>query len=182
VLGGQRLDEGQRGLQALGEDRLGGVEGIEDRLVVADGDGQRALAMLGLRLQVERQRLDVRAVGRDHGQVGRAGEAVDPDHAGHLPLGLLDPEAAWADDHVDLRNGLGAVRERRDRLRTGDREHAVDLAEPRRGEDHRVRRRGDVDLVDARRTRRDRAHDDGGRVGVATARRVDHRASHGDLA
>ena len=72
VLGGQRLDEGQRGPQALGEHLLARVEGVEDRLVVADRDGQRALAVLGLGLQVERQRLDVGAL-RWRSRSGRTG-------------------------------------------------------------------------------------------------------------
>ena len=50
----------------------GASSAVEDRLVVADRDGQRALAVLGLGLQVELERLDVGALGGDHRQVATA--------------------------------------------------------------------------------------------------------------
>ena len=59
----------------------------------------------------------------DHDQVARPGEAVDPDLPEHLPLGLLNVQVSRADDHVDRLDRLGAVRERRDRLRPA---HPVD--------------------------------------------------------
>ena len=98
--------------------------------------------MLGLGEQVERaaasgsapaERITVRSLG--------PGEAVDADVAGHLPLGLLHPQAARPDDHVDRRHRLRAVGERGDRLRAAHPEHGVDLAQRARGEDRRVRRR-----------------------------------------
>ena len=95
--------------------RLEASSAVEDRRVVADRHRQRALAVLGLRLQVELERLDVGARGRDHRQVGRPGEPVDADDVRDLALGLLHPQAARADDHVDPRDRLRAVGERGDR-------------------------------------------------------------------
>ena len=57
--------------------------------------------MLRLGEQVERDRSRVRAGAGQHEQVGRPGEAVDADAAGHLALGLLHVEVAGPDDHVD---------------------------------------------------------------------------------
>ena len=161
---------------------LARLQAVEDRLVVADRDRERAIAVLGLGGQVELQRLDVGARGGDHREVARAGEPVDPDDARDLPLGLLHPQAARADDHVDLRDRLGAVGERGDRLRAGDAEDGVDPAQLGGGEDRRMRRGGDVDLLDARGARGDRAHHDRGRVRVPAAGRVDRGPAHGDLA
>ena len=59
-------------------------------------------------------------VGDDQ-DLRRAGDRVDVDLAEHLPLGLRDPRVARPDDLVDARHALGAVGERRHRLRAADR-------------------------------------------------------------
>ena len=120
--------------------------------------------MLGLREQVERRQARVGAGGGDHEQVGRPGEAVDPDAAGDLALGLLHVEVAGPDDHVDGRDRLRAERQRGDRLRAA---HAVDLvgaAAARRRRGSRDARRGDDDLLDAGRPGGGDAHDHRRRV------------------
>ncbi len=72
---------------------------------------------------------------------------------GDLPLGLLDPQVAGADDHVDGRHRLGPERERGDRLGTA---HPVDRSRPGQvagGQHHLVdlavgaRRRADHHLL-----------------------------------
>ena len=109
--------------------------------------------MLGLREQVERQRLGVGVAVGDQHHVARPGEPVDPDLAEHLPLGLLHVKVAGTDDHVDGRHRLGPVRERGDRLRAA---HPVDdrrAGQPAGAEDDRVdlavkaRRRAHGDLL-----------------------------------
>ena len=77
---------------------------------------------------------------------------------------------------------LGPVGQRGDRLGAGDAEDGVDPAQLGRGEDHRMRRGGDVDLLDARGARGDRAHHDRGRIRVPAAGRVDRGAADRDLA
>ena len=120
--------------------------------------------------------------GGHHGQVRRPGEPVDADHAGHLPLGLLHPQRPRADDHVDLRDRLGAVRQRGHGLGAGDGEVGVGAAQLRRGDHHRMRRADHVHLVHARGARRHDAHHDRRRIRIAAAGRVDRGAAHGHVA
>ena len=95
--------------------------------VVGDQDRLRAGVVLGLRQQVggDPVRIVAGAVGDDQ-HLGRTGDHVDADRAEHLPLGGRDIGVAGADDLGDRRDGLGAVGERRDRLRAAD---AVDLVD-----------------------------------------------------
>ena len=101
----------------------------------------------------------------------------------HLALGLLHVQVPGADDHVDRRDRLGAVGERRDRLGAA---HPVDgrgAGEPARAEDHRVdvsvgaRGRAHDDLLDPGDPGRDDAHHDRARVRRAAARDVHRRRS-----
>ena len=137
VLGRERLGERQRGLHVVGE-HLRRRPRAPSRIawVVADRDGQRALAVLGLGVRgraraPRRRRPSVAITVRSDGP----GEAVDPDDVRDLPLGLLHPQAAGADDHVHARDRLRAVGERGDRLRAGDRRTRASTrtAAPRRG-------------------------------------------------
>ena len=182
MLGRQCLHEGQRGLHVVHEHGARGRQPIEHRRVVTHRHGQRALAMLGLRQQIQAQRLDVRARRRDHGEIGRPREPVDPDHVRDLPLGLLHPQRARPGDHVHPRDRLRAVGQGRHRLGARDGQERVHAAQFRGSDHHRVRRADDVDLVDAGGPRRDGAHDHGGRIGVAATGRVDRRAPHGHIA
>ena len=140
--------------------------------VVADGDRERPVAVLGLGQQVDRDQRRVGARGRD-ARSRRSGPAK--------PSMPTPPEtsrlASWTQrlpgpgDHVDARDRLGAVGERGDRVRPADAVDLVDAAERAGREDHRVPAgRADDDLVDAGRLRGDRAHDDAARV-RARARR-----------
>ncbi len=183
VLGRERLAEGQCGRHVGGEHLRGrAAERVQQRGVVADGDHERVLAVLGLGEQVQPQRLRVGALGEDHREVARAREAVDADVARHLALGLLHPQAARPDDHVGGRHRLRAVGERGDRLRAAHPEHGVDPAQRAGGEDRGIVPAGHDDLVDARGPGRHRAHDDRGRVRVAPGRDVDRGPRDGHLA
>ena len=77
VLGRERLRERQRRLHVGGQ-HSGAGQRVEQRGVVAHGDGQRAGPVLGLGQEVEPQRRGVRVAGGDHGQVAGPCEAVDP--------------------------------------------------------------------------------------------------------
>ena len=152
----------------------------QQRGVVADRHDEAVRPVLGLGAQVGGG--PVGALGEDHAQVARAGEAVDADEPAHLPLGLLDVEVAGADDHVDAPDRLGPVRERGDRLRAAHGVDLVGLAERRGGVDQRVRRRHDDHLVDARGARGHRAHQHRGGIRRPAAGRVHRRAPHGHVA
>ena len=67
----------------------------------------RALAVLGLGEQVERdERAGRRPPSATTKHVARPEEAVDPDVAADLPLGLLHVEAAGPGDDVDARRSI----------------------------------------------------------------------------
>ncbi len=128
------------------------------------------------------------AVGDDH-HLGRPGERVDADRARDLALGQRDVAVAGADDDVDRADGLGAVGERGDRLRTADAVHLGDTGQRgrrQRGRGHGAvggRRDAEDHLVDAGELRRDRGHQHGRRVRGATAGHVaDRRARPGSPA
>ena len=121
-------------------------------------------------------------------EVARAGEAVDADVAGDQSLRLLHVEVARPGDDVDARNGLRAVRERGDRLRTAHRVDLVDAADRARREDGRSgralcrRRRADDHLPHSGRLGGDDAHDHARGVGRPPARDVDGGAADRALA
>ncbi len=121
-LRGQRLRRGALQLQVLGRERLGegerrrrvrhaderergaavagvrqpGADVVEERVVLADGDRERPLAVLGLGEQVDRDERRVGSLGGDHEHVARTGEAVDADEPRDESLGLLDPRVPRA--------------------------------------------------------------------------------------
>ena len=95
----------------------------------------RVRAMLGLRQQVGG---DERCVGvgvGDDEHLGRPGRIVARGTgriAIHLRFRFRDPGVAGAEDLVDLRHALGAVRHRGDRLRAAELEHALHAGDSRR--------------------------------------------------
>ena len=117
VLGRELVRQPHRGACAAGFDererlrghaRAVGGEGlrragdaVEKAAVVRDRDQKRVGAVLGLRKQVERGELGVGVRRRDHDELARARQAVDPDHPGHLPLRFGHPAVPRPDDHVD---------------------------------------------------------------------------------
>ncbi len=123
------------------------------------------------------------SAGDDQREVARPGEAVDADRVGDLALGLLDPQRAGPDDHVDARH--------RSRCRTPARRPPArrPSGRPRRPRTARQAPRitgcggrDDDDLVDPGDARGDRAHDDRRRIRVAPAGGVDGGAADRDLA
>ena len=73
--------------------------------------------MLGLRQQIRGDDARVRAVVREDQDLARSGDAVDVDLSEDEALGGRNVEVARADDLVDARHRLRAVRERGDGLR-----------------------------------------------------------------
>ena len=139
-----------------------------------DEDRPRLAVVLGLRDQIRGDPRRVRVVVGDDQHLRRTGDRVDVDLAVDLALRRRDPRVARADDLVDARHGLGAVRERADRLRTAELEHAIDAREPRR--EHRLRRRArrhHDDLGHAGDLRRDRRHQHARRIARRAARDVE---------
>jgi hypothetical protein len=133
--------------------------------------------VLRLAEQVDSHEPRVGRLVRDHEDLRRAGQHVDPDFAEELPLRLRDVRVAGADDHVGRRQVLDPAREGSHRLHAAE---AQDRVRARGG--HGVEH-GRVDAVAARRrARHDRADaghlgDDHGHEGrrehrVAAARHV----------
>ena len=117
-------------------------------------DRLRHLVMLGLREQVERDPIRIRACVGDHQDFGHAGDHVDAHGSEHASLRGGDVRVAGSANLVDRGNRRGTVRKRRDRLRAADREHARRLHEVRGGQHERIahtvgRGHGDDDLADA---------------------------------
>ena len=101
----------------------------------------RVRAVLGLREQVRGDERGVGAGVRDHEHLGRARGIVARGAcriAIHLRLRFRDPGVAGAENLVDFRHALGAVRHRRDGLRAAELEHALDTGDSRRVEHGRV--------------------------------------------
>ena len=102
--------------------------------------------MFRLRDQVGRDPFGIEAAGDDDDFRG-AGIEIDRAVAGHQRLRRRDVAIARPDDLVDARNGGGAVRERRDRVRAADAEQLRDARFERGGHDRGVRPRADRDDV-----------------------------------
>ena len=153
---------------------------------VGDEHGAGVFVMFRLGEQVRRHvaRVALR-VGHTE-DFGGTGDHVDGHDTEHLLLGLRDERVAGADDLVDLRDGLGAVRECRDGLGAADFEDAVDTGHFCGRQDigvHfavRSRRGRDDEFADAGDLRGDRVHEDGGRVGGGAAGYVETGLVHGD--
>ena len=123
----------------------------------------RRFVVLGLREQVHCHPVGMRAVVGDHQDLRRTGDHVDADDAEHAPLRGRDVRIAGTDDLVDLRNRLGAVRKRADRLRAPNRNDTIDPRDVRGGEHQRIAlargcRHHHDQLADARYARRDCIH------------------------
>ena len=117
------------------------------------------------------------AVGEDQ-HLGRAGDHVDADRAEHQPLGGRDIGVAGPDDLGDRLDRLGAVGERRHRLRAADAVDLVDAGELGRRQHQRVelavrRRHHHDDARHARDLGRHRVHQHRGRIGGGAARHVE---------
>ena len=128
---GRGVDQGQRQRRRRSPARRRAPRPARRRCRAAPPSGeiatqQAVVAVLGLGAEVEREQSRVGASRRRRRQLARPGDAVDADLAGDEPLGLGHPAVAGPGDHVDRRNGLGAVGEGGDRLRAADR---VDLAD-----------------------------------------------------
>ena len=78
-------------------------EGVQQCGVGRDADDGGAGAVLCLRDQVERKRLERIAAVDDRQQVAGPGKGVDADAPGELALCLLHEEVAGSDDHIDRR-------------------------------------------------------------------------------
>ena len=73
--------------------------------------------MLGLGQQVRCDELGIGSLVGEHGDLGGAGEQIDPDPAEQLAFGLGHERVARTDDHVDGLPALpSAERHRRQRL------------------------------------------------------------------
>ena len=94
---------------------------VDQRGVRRDEDRLRELVVLGLREEIHRDPVGIRARVGDDEDLGDAGDHVDADRAEHAPLRRGDIGVAGTADLVDRRDRRGAVRERRDRLRAADR-------------------------------------------------------------
>jgi hypothetical protein len=134
--------------------------------------------VLGLRHHLARHGHRVGGVVGDHEQLARARRRVDGAGARHLHLGLGHVGVARADDAVDARHALGAVRHGRHRAGAAQREHPVGAGDGRGGEHHRARqpvgarRRAHHHLLHAGDLGRHHAHEERARVGGAPAGRV----------
>ena len=132
------------------------------------GHHERALAVLGLREQVEpparsgsapADRITVRSLGPAKPSIPTSPDTWRLASCTHrLPGPTITSTAGTR---------LGAVGERGDRLRAAHPVHRVDPAQRARGEDRRVLAGGHDHLVDAGRARGHGAHHDGRRVRVA---------------
>ena len=124
-------------------DRL--LDLVGERGIVGDQDRLRAGVMLGLRQQIGGDPVGIAGVVGEDQHLGRAGDHVDADVAEHQALGRGHIGVAGADDLGDRRDRLGAVGERRHRLRAADAIDLVDAGELGRRQHQRsqlaVRRR-----------------------------------------
>src|SRR6185436_19009903 len=112
----------------------------QQRAFRRDAVDRAVLAVLGLRHEIERDQLGIRAGARgDHHELARAGNAVDPHLADELALRLLDERVPWADDYVNRVHRLGAECQGGDGLGATHPVHLGDLAEHARGENYRIR-------------------------------------------
>ena len=144
-----------------------------------DEERPRLGVVLGLRDQVERRHVCVDVVVGHDRELARPGEAVDPDEARDLSLGLGHIGVARTDDPVHPRDRLGAVRHRTDGLCTAGLGHvrgARTLGRVQHGRRDRPvgqRRGAEHDLADPRDDRGDDRH--------AHRRRI-HRTAAGHVA
>jgi hypothetical protein len=141
--------------------------------------------VLRLAEQVGRDELRVGGLVRDHDDLGRAGEEVDPDAAEQLPLRFDDVRVPRPCDEVDRSDRLRPQRQRCDRLdaaetvelvRTGE----VHRRDRRRRKLARERRGAGGHALDAGDLRGDDAHVRRGDHRIAAARNVRAGAADGN--
>ena len=159
--------------------------------VVGHQDRLRAGVVLGLGQKIGGDPVRIAGVVGDDQHLGGAGDHVDADLAEHHALGRRHIGVAGPDDLGDRRNRLGAVGERRDRLRAADAINLVDAGELRRRQHQRVelaagRRHHHHDPRHAGDLGRHRIHQHRGRIGGGAARhvkadRVDRRPARAEL-
>ena len=106
--------------------------------VVGHQDGLGGGVVLGLRQQVGGEPVGVVVAIGDHQHLGGTGDGIDADHAEHLALGGSDVGIAWADDLDDRAHALGAVSQRRHRLRAADAVDLVDAGQLRGSQHQRI--------------------------------------------
>ena len=143
------------------------------RLVHRHEDRAGVSIVLGLGHEIRRHQLGVRARVGEHHELGGPGQHVDADIAVDELLRRAHPLVAGAHNQVAALDRLGAVGERRNRLRAAHADDAVRSRERGRREHEvaRVRTR-DLDPAHSRHPRRDHAHQHRGRQGIAPSRRV----------
>ena len=154
---------------------------IEQGRIVAEQDHLRIRPVLGLRQQVGGHEHRVGAGVGDDQHFRRPRRHVDrrPVRAlGCLPLGLVDPGIAGAEQLLATRHAGRAQAHRGDRLRPAELEDAR-VRRVGRGDQHRgigaavaARRRAQHDLAAAGELRRDRQHQRSRRQGRAAGRHV----------
>ncbi len=157
------------------------LDGALDRAgqfcIVGDEDRLRARVMFGLGKKVGGDPVRIAVLVGDDQHFGGPGDHVDADLAEHHALGRRHIGIAGADDLGDRGDALGAVGERRDRLRAADAINLVDAGELRRREHerrqnavgrrhhhHHPRHAGDLG--------RHRVHQHRGWIGCGAARHV----------
>ena len=157
MFGRQPIDERHRVFETLGDDdgaeiapacagyvtarqgrelaRQALFDGIGEPGAVGHEDRLRRRIMFGLGQEVGGDPVGIgRRIG-EHQHFRRAGDHVDADRAEDAALGGRHIGVAGPDDLGDRGDGLGAIGERRDRLRAADAVNLVDAGEtgPRRG-------------------------------------------------
>ena len=140
-----------------------GIHRIEVRGIGAQQNRLRRGVVLRLREQIEREPVHRRrAIGDDQNLAGSR-DHVDSNGTKHETLRGRDICPAGPNDFVHARYRGGAERERRDRLRAADREHAIDAGDVQRRQHQRItdrvgRRHRHDDLADAGDARRHHGH------------------------
>ena len=156
----------------------GGDHRVGERGVVGDEDRLRGFVMLRLGKQIGGDPVGIGGAVGEHQHFGRARDHVDADLAEDAALGRSHPGVAGADDLDDGRNGLGAISERRHRLRAADAVDLVDAGTLRRRQHQRLdmaagRRNHHDDALHARDLRRHDIHQHGRRIGRGAARHIE---------
>jgi hypothetical protein len=134
--------------------------------------------MLGLRQKISRDPVRVAAAVGKHQHLGRPGNHINTNLAEHEALRRRHIGIAGTDDLRDRCDGLGAVRERGDRLRTADAVDLVDAGELR-GREHQRRelavgcRHHHHDARHARDLGRHRIHQHRRRIGRSAAGHIE---------
>ncbi len=162
------------------------VDRVEDGGVRAHEDRRRVGTVLRLGEQVVGQGGGVDVALGDDDHLAGTGDAVDPDGAEHLALGLLHPGAPRAGDDGDGGDRVGSERQGADCRWASDGGDLVDAEQRGRRQHHRrraavgSRRRDDRDALHPRFLRGNGAHDQARRIRRATAGNVDARRCDGN--